>query len=157
MITHTELLSYLFYCPETGVFTWRQDNGRAREGQIAGRATWGYIGIKIDHREYKAHRLAWFYMTQEWPPDQVDHKDRNRANNRWTNLRLATNKQNHENLPVLRTNKSGVPGVRWDARRGKWFSFIRSNGRMKNLGRFSEMGQAVLARKSAEAMLFTHA
>jgi hypothetical protein len=153
------LQEVLHYDPETGIFTWLKVKHRTiRPGDEAGRfSPYGYITVKVDQIEYMAHRLAWFYMTGAWPTDQIDHRDRNRANNRWVNLREATNKQNHENIGLSCRNTSGIKGVRWDSQRGKWFAFITHHRRMQNLGRFADLDDAIAARRSAETSLFTHA
>lgn len=157
MITSQRLRRLLKYTPETGIFTWRVNRCRVVSGDEAGRITaYGYLSIKIDQVDYAAHRLAWLYMTGEWPVHQIDHQDRVRLNNRWTNLRPATNKQNHENLSLTVRNTSGFPGVRWDAQREKWYAFITSNGKMRNLGRHLTQIDAVAARLAAERELFTH-
>lgn len=156
MISHDDLLRQLSYDPETGVFKWRIKKCRVEAGDIAGRKSNGYVVIKINQGHYPAHRLAWFYMKQVWPAHQIDHIDRVRNNNRWINLREATNKQNHENLGLNRTNTSGEKGVRWEAARRRWFAFITHNSVMKNLGRYVEKADAVAARRQAERELFTH-
>ena len=78
MLTQERLKEVLHYDPETGIFMWLvAPNGRIRVGMEAGSSHDGYIGIKVDRILYKAHRLAWFYMTGEWPANDVDHWDRN--------------------------------------------------------------------------------
>jgi hypothetical protein len=84
----------LDYWPETGIFTWRVDrrggNGGIlkKAGTVAGTfsKTHRYLIIQVDGRLYGAHRLAWLWMTSEWPAHQIDHKDTDRSNNRWNNL-----------------------------------------------------------------------
>lgn len=147
---------WLSYEPDTGIFRWRKRRGRVNAGDIAGRLANGYVMLKLHQVDFFAHRAAWCLMTGSWPTAQIDHKDQRRANNRWTNLREATNKQNHENLPVLRTNTSGIPGVRWDASRKKWYAFITHDRVMRNLGRFARLRDAVSARRKAEREMFTH-
>jgi hypothetical protein len=155
-----EARKYLSYDPANGNFTWivNVKKGRSLAGKTAGRLSNGYVMIKFQQIEIQAHRLAWLFMTGSMPEYQVDHIDRNRSNNAWKNLRHATNKQNHENLPTLiASNTSGHKGVRFDARRGKWFAFIGHNGRLINLGRYMTKELAINARIAAERRYFTHA
>ncbi len=87
---------FLDYDAATGDFYWRVSPiGRIPAGSLAGYPNHkGYWLITIQGEEYAAHRLAWLWMTGAWPKDQIDHKDRNKANNAWHNLREATNSQN---------------------------------------------------------------
>jgi hypothetical protein len=155
-LTVDRLRELLAYDPETGVFVWRVSRGRmpagARAGSVAGH---GYVHVMIDGRLYKAHRLAHFHMTGSWPADEIDHEDRQRANNVWGNLRPATHKQNRENESPRKNNTSGFRGVAF--RCGKWQAKIVHRGRFINLGGFPCKDDAIEFRMLAEAMLFTHA
>jgi len=122
MIKQQELKDALHYCPETGIFTWRVDAGTKKlSGKKAGcvHAT-GYIVIKINGKLYSAHRLAFLYMSGEWPVDIVDHINGNGADNRWENLRQANKMQNACNSPLSSRNTSGVKGVCWNSGARKW-------------------------------------
>lgn len=90
-----ELLSY---DQESGEFKWiKKPSDKIMVGQKAGHlATHGYISITIGKVHIYAHHIAWALMTGEWPK-QIDHKDGNRANNSWNNLRKATTQQNAAN------------------------------------------------------------
>lgn len=109
------------YDPETGHLHHRRDTnargGRKRAGDIAGsydpKTNRIIIGVQRDskHRTYRAHRVAWLLMTGEWPEREIDHADTNAANNKWSNLRLATRGQNQCNLPVSTRNRLGLKGV----------------------------------------------
>lgn len=151
-LTHERLLEALSHDPETGIFIWKisRRGSHRRPGDVAGRWMAGYISILIDKRAYRAHRLAWFYVHGEWPPNGIDHKDRVRDNNTLANLRLATSTQNKQNLPIFRNNKSGVKGVCWDSERQKWSSRIKLKDKHLHLGRFREFSAAVAVRKAAE-------
>ena len=145
------------YNPMTGVFTWRVDvkgrGGVIRAGTVAGHANKdGYIEIGIDGKHYLAHRLAWFYVHAIWPPRQVDHEDTIRNHNRIGNLRLATNAENHQNLRRARIDsKSGILGVSWNKRRGKWRAQIVVNGRNIALGHHDTPEAAEAAYRAAKA------
>lgn len=126
----------LRYDPLSGRFAWAEP----RQGLGLGRAVGhldrkGYVRIKVDGVAYLAHRLAFLYMAGQWPTEQVDHIDGDRANNRWVNLREATNSQNQCNRPRRRTNKSGFKGVH--KRRYGYRAEIWGNGRLINLGSFA--------------------
>lgn len=149
-ITHERLKEVLHYCPETGIFTWKVQAGRNQPGSVAGTLRQdGYIRIQIEgDRRYASH-WAWLYMTGELPDDEVDHEDRNRSNNAWTNLRPATKSQNCANRPN-HMSKSGLP--RGVARRGKKFvAQMRVKGETRYLGIFETPDMAHEAYK-AEAL-----
>jgi hypothetical protein len=155
LITQERLKSLLTYDPDTGEFRWRVDCGcRAKAGNLAGTFTAkGYRYIRIERRGYMAHRLAWLYMTGGWPTAQVDHINRVKQDNRWGNLRAATNMENSQNQPRRRTNISGVTGVHFYPRYAKWCASIRANGKRTFLGYFDDKASAITARKAAEAEL----
>ncbi|PNE10603.1 MAG: HNH endonuclease [Beijerinckiaceae bacterium] len=116
MITAERLRELLHYEPQTGEFTRRVAmSGRgASVGDIAGKVTKkGYREISVGGSRHKAHRLAWLYMTGEWPKDQIDHVNLNKGDNRWCNLREADNSKNRANTPPPSTSTSGYKGAHW--------------------------------------------
>lgn len=160
MLTQARLKELLHYDPETGVFT-RLENphphSRVKAGEVAGGFdAKGYRKIWVHDGRYMASVLAWLYMTGRMPKHQVDHKDLNKANNRWLNLRPATNKQNQENTPLRRDNTSGCKGVWWRKEVRKWKAMIRHNGKLITLGYRENKDEAIALRKAAEAIYFTH-
>ena len=157
-LTAHRLRQLFHYSLITGEFYRKIRVAAHKAGGIAGSIrTDGYRSIKINGRSYFCHRLAWLWVNGDWPADEVDHINRNRANNAWHNLRAATSKQNSENAKVRRDNRSGVTGVCWCNQTSKWRVRIRHNGALTSLGFFSDFGRAVKARKDAEAEMFTHA
>lgn len=84
----------------------------------------------------------------------VDHKDGNTLNNQKINLRLCTASQNCMNSKTRKSSNSGFRGVTWDAQTSKWRATITVKGKMKNLGRFTELPNAIEARKQAEKDAF---
>ena len=144
------LRELLTYDPETGVFRWNVRPGpfsNVKAGSMAGGLNSdGYIQISVDGTKHKAHRLAWLYMTGEWPEHQIDHRDRNRANNAWANLREATPAQNAQNRPAFK-NKIGRPGVARNHR--GYMARISINGERVYLGTFSTASDAEKAYRAA--------
>ena len=84
---------------------------------------------------------------------QVDHIDRNRFNNAACNLRYVTPSQNAQNSGLRIDNTSGVKGVFWDKRKGKWIAQIGCEGKLINLGFYTSKDDAVAARLAAEEEL----
>jgi hypothetical protein len=157
-LTAQRLRELLHYDPETGVFRWLvRPSNRVRVGSIAGSRGKHYIEIGVDGLNFFAHRLAWLYMLGAFPIDGIDHRDRDRYNNRWGNLRPATQKQNGENLSLRRDNSSGLRGVNWIPAKGKWRARIVHNRTDIHLGMFQTKELALEARLRAEKNLYTHA
>jgi hypothetical protein len=141
MLTHQRLKELLHYNQETGVFTRLvQTTNNVEVGSIAGsyETDQRYIRITVDNKSYKAHRLAFLYMTEDWPLDEVDHINGLRDDNRWVNLRAATKTQNMRNVTTQRKNNtSGYKGVSWYEPNKKWAAKIRVNKRLLHLGYFA--------------------
>lgn len=151
-----ELIQFLDYNSETGVLTWvKRTSKRVDIGMRAGTHSHGYCAVKIFGLVYRAHQLAWLIMTGEWPEGgaDIDHINRDRFDNRWANLRLATRSQNNMNSGLRSDNKSGVKGVSLNPR-GKWDSRIRVKGEIILLGTFSDISDAIHAREGAEKIYF---
>lgn len=115
MITLSELKAFVTYNPDTGVFTRniRPTNGRGYIGEPVGVPHNGYLRCHINKSHVFAHRLAWLWMTGEWPISQIDHINGIRSDNRWCNLRSAdafTN--NHNRTKANKNNRSGFLGVK---------------------------------------------
>ncbi len=157
--TADELRHALAYCPETGVFTWKKtQSNRAIVGARAGNInSKGYVEIKLNGKTYKAHRLAWCYVYGEDPGNmEIDHVDRKKDNNAIGNLRLASRKQNNENIGIPVNNTSGVRGVSYHPKERRWTAYIYHNKKRVHLGSFKDVSAAAIARKAAEAAMFTH-
>lgn len=101
----------------------------------------------------KAHRLAWFFMTGEWPILDIDHINGDRSDNRWSNLRLANDSQNGANKRRYKNNKSGFKGVIWDARHKRFKAQLKKDGKVLNLGRYHTAEEAHEAYCKAAATL----
>jgi hypothetical protein len=155
-LTAGRLRTLLRYSPETGEFYWLVTNSARRPaGSLAGDLKpSGYVLIGIDGFRYRAHRLAWLYMTGEWPADQVDHKDNVRSHNWWSNLRIADNAKNQANSRRPKNNTSGFKGVYWSTQREKWAAKINPDRRQVHLGFYDDPRLAHEAYKRAAAHYF---
>lgn len=114
----------------------------------------GYkYGVVLYQRVY-AHHVVWCLEHGDWPKQQIDHIDRNRANNVPVNLRDVSRTVNMRNTGMRRNNTSGERNVSWDKTRGLWMVRVRPPlGAAKNVGRFERLQDAVEARDAAEAMM----
>ena len=138
MLTQAELKSHLHYNPETGIFTRIKLCKGTKVGDIAGgKRTDGYVDIRVNGRKYKAHRLAWLYVNDEFPTNQIDHVSGIKDDNRIVNLREATNQQNNFNTGAYKNNMSGFKGVAFNKARNKWLAKARLNGKVHHLGLFT--------------------
>lgn len=151
-VSYQEVRRIFDYEPATGYFTWKrrpelkQNWNTHMAGQRAGVAVKdGYIVICINRAKYRAHRLAFLYMTGQHAPDEIDHIDRNKHNNAWANLRAATHAENCANQPMRKNNTSGHRGVTWSKNRNKWFVQYMRNGIKYNAGYFVDYDEAVAA------------
>ena len=157
MLTQDRLKDLLIYDEHTGLFRWIKPTGtRIKAGSVAGTLSDnGYVKISIDRKLYRAHRLAWLYVYGHFPDNELDHVNRVKSDNRIENLRPATCAENQQNQPKRRTNKSGVVGVCWYKRTGKWRAQITA-GRVKyHLGYFDNLEDALCARAIAKAKYHT--
>lgn len=158
MLTAERVREVLNYDPETGVFTWRKKTGRkAKIGKVAGVLhSSGRVYVGVDGIRNFAHRLAWLHVTGEWPAEgmTIDHINGDPSDNRWCNLRLATRRQNQGNRRTNHNSGSGVKGVEWHPKSGKWRASIRINGRNKHLGVFLDKHDAGRAYMAAAEKKF---
>lgn len=141
MITQEYLLKHFIYDPEVGQFINRIGRGRSLIGEHAGTIhPYGYRQIQILGYIYKEHRLAWLYVYGDMP-EEIDHKNGNRSDNRISNLRVVTRSQNNANSERP-TGTAGLRGVTWFDRDQKWKAQIKVGGRSKHLGYFDTVEEA---------------
>ena len=128
MLTIERLREVLRYDPETGVFTWKEMLAyRAPAGSEAGCVARGrrpYIRITIANEHFHASQLAWFYVHGVWPERLIDHCDGDPLNNRFANLREASDSQNQANRRLNKNSTSGFKGVYFDKSSGRWAANI---------------------------------
>ena len=149
-ITAEEIKQVLSYDRDTGLFTWLVDCGSNKvKGKIAGAEKEGYITIHIDSQQYRAHILAWIYV-YGYTPDELDHENRIKSDNRIKNLRLTTRVLNAQNRAPQSRNTSGVSGVCLNKKSGKWRATLTTNGEFRYLGEYLLMEDAISARLLSE-------
>lgn len=141
---HSYITNILSYDPDTGIFSWATPRPRVRVGDKAGgiHKRSGYVMIEIDGKSYAAHRLAWFYMTGSMPKNQIDHINRVRSDNRFSNLREATNGQNRAN--TVSSSRHGLKGVthkKW-LKEKPWEARITFEKKVRSLGCFATKEEA---------------
>ena len=153
-LTQKRLRELLSYNPRTGVFTWRvKPARRVGAGTIAGTRN-GRLRISIDDVEYNGARLAVLWMTGKLPANVVDHINGDPNDNRWRNLRLATQSQNHGNSHMRRDNRSGLKGAFKQSRANTYYSKIKVDGRIIYLGSFETAAEAHIAYRKAARKYF---
>jgi hypothetical protein len=152
-LTQERLKEILDYDPETGVFMWKVPGPKRRLDRPAGcyNVLKACHEIRVDYRLWKAHRLAFLWMTGS-VPQYVDHIDGDARNNAWANIRPATLSQNAWNITAARKNNtSGVKGVSLHKPTGKWSAEIWVNSKKRVLGLHETIEGAAQARAAAEA------
>ncbi len=152
-LTQKRLKECINYDHKTGTFRWINPNSnRTPIGGIAGyiASPSGYRKIGVDGKLYLASRLAFLYMEGYFPEYYCDHIDRDRGNDRWSNLRHVSSLCNSRNCVVGKNNNSGITGVSWTKERCKWRAQITANGKNFNLGYYKSKKDAATARWEAE-------
>jgi hypothetical protein len=158
-----ERLAQLFdYNPETGDLVWRlrpemkPHHNERWAGTIAGNEhSCGYIYISLGTESFLAHRVIW-KMVHGIDPEQIDHINGKRADNRIVNLREVSEIENRRNCKLYSTNTSGVVGVSFDRGRNRWLASIQVMGKGIGLGRFKTFPEALAARRAAELLYGFH-
>lgn len=107
----------------------------------------GYWVVWLDGVNIQGHQAVWALTRGEWPQALIDHKDRDRANNRPDNLRLATKSQNSANTAKRRGN--GPRGVAKVVGCERWAAKIAVNGKQIYLGIFKSPEEASSAYEKA--------
>jgi len=129
LLTQELLKTILQYDPETGIFVRLASTQPYFIGKPAGCPTArGYITIQILGRRYPAHRLAWLYMTGDWPEFIIDHKNGDVADNSFTNLREANGAKNSYNMRKSKANTSGIKGVYLHKKTQMWAGVVTYGG-----------------------------
>jgi hypothetical protein len=157
----------LLYNPDTGVLTYkerdREDfpkktnpktwNTKYADKQITCRIKTGYVRVVLHGKQYKAHRIIWKMIHNE-EPEQIDHVNGVRHDNRLENLRPCTNATNAMNKKPRDLRGDGIKGISWITKRGMWRAEIKCDGKRRCLGYFSNRDDAAMAYSDAAKELF---
>lgn len=149
-ISQERLKSLVEYCPESGVFTWKNTPRKGFNGKVAGTKTFkGYIMIEHCGQSLFAHRLAWIYMYGEDPDCQIDHINQVKDDNRICNLRTCSQELNMQNYGPQKNNTSGYRGVFLHKQSGKWQAKVTLHGKRKSLGLYETAAEADVVARAA--------
>lgn len=153
LLTAEKLRSLMTYDPSTGVFTRLVTvSSNARSGMTAGsKHKTGYIHIRVNRIDYKAHRLAWLYVHGVWPVGNIDHANGIIDDNRISNLREASFQQNCANARTRKDNSSGNKGVK--RFKSRWQARIGEGGKI-HLGTFDTRAEAAAAYAGAAKVMY---
>ena len=149
-LTQERLKELVHYDPETGIFTRKVKlNNSTPLGEITNNLFKGYLRFRVCGEYYLAHRLAWLYMTGDWPKEYIDHINCVRDDNRWENLREANRSQNNSNVKPRKNSLSKYKGVSWHKKNASWRARISVNNNSIALGYFSSELEAAKAYNEA--------
>jgi hypothetical protein len=144
--TKTELAALFYYDAENGCLVWKKCEHKSKSWNTSwafkpagGLTVYGYVHIGIDSSRYMAHRLIWIFHNGPITGGyEIDHIDGNRANNKISNLRLATSAQN--NFNTMRGH-----GVHFDKGSGKWRAMISVENKSRHIGLYETKAEALSA------------
>lgn len=155
MFTQKELMEYLSYDPETGIFKWLKGYRNRNVGKIAGFIDHeGYRQITFKKRIWRAHHLAWFYVHGEFPKTIMDHKDGIKDNNAIDNLREVTFSGNSCNQRKAHKDSTyGLLGADFNKNKNRFRARIQINGKRISLGGFATAEEAHEAYLEAKRRL----
>jgi hypothetical protein len=163
-VSPDKLRQLLRYDPETGALYWR---ARPDDmfGTVAKSRRWntryadkraftaldkdGYLIGTVLGSGHRAQRVAWAIAFGARPSAEVDHIDRDRVNNRLSNLREASRRENNLNTRSRSGTTSQYRGVKRRASAAKWIAQIQIDGRKEHLGTFADEAEAARAYDAA--------
>jgi hypothetical protein len=168
--TKEYLNEVLNYDPETGLLRWKvralhhfnsEGFGKSWNSRWANKEAFthvnssGYRTGGLLGELWGAHRVIYKLITGV-DPDQVDHIDGDKVNNRFENLRSVSAEENMRNQKQRVSNSSGITGVYWHSEAEKWCAAIRAYGTPMQLGYFDSLEAAATVRKAAEVKYGYH-
>lgn len=132
LLTYEEAKRIFTYDPETGFV-------RQRGYKFAKwKTTTGYIKTLYKGKRLAVHRIVWLLHKGEWPKGEIDHINRNRADNRIENLRDVPKHINASNRP----DAASMTGTTWHPEKNKWKAKIQNNNKYIHIGYFNTQIEA---------------
>jgi hypothetical protein len=160
-IDPAQIREYFLYDPLTGELRWRKLDPlvrNARVGDLAGCSVAtedGRVTVGFKKKLIRSHVIIWAYQTGKWPTCRIDHKNQNASDNRWSNLRLATQGQNTHNSAKPRINNtSGYRGIARTTNSNTWTARIKIDGKAIYLGNYPTKKKAHHAYREASKKIF---
>lgn len=153
-LTQEEACALFSY--ESGLLRRKASTGpRSIVGEIAGqrKTREGYFSVQIRGKAHKVHQLV-FLMLRGFIPDEIDHINGDRSDNRIENLRAVTRSQNCANQLTQKRSVSGFKGVTRIRRNGKWRARIKVSQVEYFLGLFDTPEAAAAAYNQAASLHF---
>lgn len=142
------------YDPLTGIMRWKKrprihfDSNQAYKmwntryaGMVCDTRRGNYLGVSINGVSYYIHRLIWMIMTNDQPPRSIDHKDGDKYNNQWDNIRNGDSGVNGKNAAIRSDNTSGMAGVR-KRLNGNWYVMVGTPPDRVYLGDYDNLEEA---------------
>lgn len=155
-LTQEKLKTLIHYDPATGEITANMPRHNVPTGTSLGCiCNPGYYRLSIAGKHFLAHRLAWFYMTGNFP-EQIDHINHIKTDNRWENLREVSNQANSQNTPLSKNSRTKINGVSFMKTLNKYRAYITVNRKHIHLGVFDKLEDAIQARKDANVKYGFH-
>lgn len=136
-LIYTEARRLFRYNKRTGLVSRRVRCGRMAAGDRCGSQKGnGHLQVEVNGKNYLVHRLVWLLVTGAWPNEHIDHRNGNKADNRWLNLRCLSQAINVQNQRRARSdNQCGLLGVA--TVRGRYRASIGIDGKQEPLGTFT--------------------
>jgi hypothetical protein len=148
-------IAELLYVDTSGVLRWAAARGNRAAHTVAGSlGRDGYVDVKTSVGRFKGHRIAWYLSTGTWPILPLDHINRDRADNRPSNLRVVDLQANARNRSPYVGRTSAYKGVSLQKHSGKWQAKITINRKQIHLGQYDDEELAALVYEEAAAKYF---
>lgn len=161
ILTQQELKKWLRYYPESGDFIWLRGS---RTGRLAGHTNKFCCRITISGKQYTARRIAWLYMTGEFPPEgqNVYSISQNPYSVKWSDLSITPAgcrempdcKINHaKTRGPYKNNSTGIKGVSLHKPTGLYRATIFFNKKQHSLGYYKTIEEAEISAISGRERL----
>jgi hypothetical protein len=131
--------------------TWVGMRSRCNDPNRPEYKNYGERGIKVCKRWNNFANFLADMGEKPTPEHTIDRKN-NDGNYEPSNCHWVTRTEQILNRRMNRNNTSGTVGVSWDKWSGKWMAFTKVNYKMKNLGRYSTLQEAIDARNRYDRM-----